>query len=328
MKAWDIFYKNIFQNGIIVENDKVILAVSGGIDSICMLHMFWRISKKINIDFLVVNFNHSLRRESTKESDVVKEISVKLGIKYFIKKINVKKYSEVNSVSIETAGRELRYSNLEKIAKKYGYNKIATAHNSNDNAETMLMWILRGTGNFIGIPQKRELKNDIFIIRPLLPVKRKLIEEYVINHNLQFCIDNSNFLDIYTRNKIRLLIMPIFESINPMFIEHVFNLTCIQNRENIFLNKILACCLKECIKSRKNCIFLDLKMFLQYNEAIRFRILKNILPQRKYNSRINFIMHNILLSTKITFRLSSEWIFKMTLKKACFIKKNIINEGK
>ena len=320
MNAWDIFYKNIFQNDFVVAKDKIVLAISGGMDSVCMLHMFWRLAKKINIDFLVVNFNHTLRKESVNEANVVKNLSLKLGIMCFVEKIDVKKHSKIHSVSIETAGRELRYLSLEKIASEYKCNKIATAHNANDNAETVLMWLLRGTGNFIGIPQKRELKRNIVIIRPLLPIKRKFIEEYVKSHDLKFCVDKSNFSDVYTRNKIRLSLIPAFERINPMFVEHIFDLSCIQNRENAYLNEISIGFLSKCVKLGKNRILLDLAMFLQYNKAIQFRILKNILPQRKYNSYINFIMHKILSSDKTTFKLSSDWIFKMTSEKVYFIK--------
>jgi len=323
MRAWDIFYKNIFQNDFVIAKDKIVLAISGGMDSICMLHMFWRLARKIDIDFLVVNFNHGLRKESLKEANVVKNLSVKLGIKYFLEKIDVKEYARTHSISIETAGRELRYFNLEKIASEYKCNKIATAHNANDNAETVLMWLLRGTGNFIGIPQRRELKRSIVLIRPLLPIKKKMIEKYVEDHNLQFCVDKSNFSDIYTRNKIRLSLMPIFEKINPMFVEHIFDLSCIQNRENAYLNEILISCLNKCVKFKKNRILLDLTMFLQYNKAIQFRILKNILPQHKYNSHINFIMHKILSSDRTILRLSPDWVFKMTYEKVYFIKNGI-----
>jgi len=320
VKAWDIFYKNICQNDFVEAKDKIILSVSGGIDSVCMLHMFWRLAKKIDINFLVVNFNHNLRRESLKEADAVKDLSTKLGIECILKKINVREHSKARSISIETAGRELRYSALEKIAVKRKYNKIATAHNANDNAETVLMWLLRGTGNFVGIPQKREMGKKVFIIRPLLPIKRKLIEEYVKSHNIQFCVDKSNFSDMYTRNKIRLSLMPIFEKINPMFVEHIFDLSCIQNREDAYLRKISINFLKKCVKMKKNRILLDLTMFLRYNKAVQFRILKNILPQNKYSSYINFVMHKILSGDESVYKLSSDWIFKVRSDKVYFIK--------
>ena len=150
MKTWDIFYQNIVQTGLVKSKDKVVLAVSGGQDSICMLHMFWRLAKKMQIELLTINFNHNLRKESAKEARIVKNLSNKLGIDCILENINVKEYSKKESISIETAGRNLRYLSLENIAKKYKCNKISTAHNANDNAETVLMWLLRGSRIFIG----------------------------------------------------------------------------------------------------------------------------------------------------------------------------------
>jgi tRNA(Ile)-lysidine synthase len=320
MKAWNIFYHNIFQSDLVRPKDRIILAVSGGVDSISMLHLFWRLVKKVNIDLLVVNFNHNLRKESLEEAKIVKDLSDKFGIYCLLETINVKEYSKRKSISIETAGRTLRYLILEKIAKKYVCSKIATGHNANDNVETIVMWLLRGSGNFIGIPQSRSMSKKLTIIRPLLPIKRKLIEEYAEKHGLLFCTDKSNFSNIYTRNKIRLWLMPIFEKINPMAIEHIFTLSCIQTRENAYLEEISIKFLKKCVRIQKNKIVLDLTMFLQYNEAIRFRILKNVLPQKKYSSCVNLIMRKILLSDASVYKLSAHWIFKIKSNKACFIR--------
>jgi tRNA(Ile)-lysidine synthase len=320
MKAWNIFYSNIFQSDLVRPRDKIILAVSGGVDSVSMLHLFWRLVKKVNIDLLVVNFNHSLRKESLEEAKIVKDLSSKFGIYCLLEIINVKESSKKKSISIETAGRTLRYLILEKIAKKYMCSKVATGHNANDNAETVLMWLLRGSGNFAGIPQSRGISKKLTVIRPLLPIRRKLIEEYAERHKLPFCTDKSNFSDEYTRNKIRLWLMPIFEKINPMVIEHIFTLSRIQTREDAYLDEISIKFSKKCISIQKNMIVLDLTTFLQYNEAIRFRILKNTLPQKKYSSYINLIMHKILLSDVSVYRLSAHWIFKIKSNKACFIR--------
>jgi tRNA(Ile)-lysidine synthase len=320
MKAWSIFYNGILQNGFIKPKDKIVLAVSGGMDSVCMLHLFWRLAKKISIDLLVVNFNHGLREVSVKETEIVKDLSGKLGINCLFEAIDVQQHCKKESVSIETAGRALRYSALEQIAKRNKCNKIATAHNANDNAETVLMWLLRGSGKFIGIPQERKINKNLVVIRPLLPIKRKLIEDYVKNHKLSFCVDKSNFFNIYTRNKIRLSLIPICEKINPMVVEHIFSLSCIQIRENAYLEEISDKYLKKCVKTQKNQILLDLARFLRYNKAIRFRILKNILPQKKYNLHINLLMQKILSSHTSIHRLSADWFFKVKSNKAYFIR--------
>jgi tRNA(Ile)-lysidine synthase len=324
MKAWYIFYKNILKNNLIKQKDKIIISVSGGIDSVCMLHMFWRIKKKINIDILVVVFNHRLRKESKYESNFVNNLSSKFNIKCIKKIINVKKYSKEKSISIETAARDLRYSNLISIAKKYKYNKIATAHNANDNAETMFMWIIRGTGNFIGIPQSRQIDRNIYVIRPLLAISRKFIEQYIKFHKLNFCIDKSNFLYKYTRNKIRSKIIPICEEINPMAMEHIFNLSEIQYIENEYLEKIVYKYIKECVKIYKNKILLDLVIFLRYNKPIMLRIIKYILPKKKYNSCINLIINKIMSNDVSVYKISDEWIFFIKLNKACFYNINKI----
>jgi tRNA(Ile)-lysidine synthase len=326
MKVWDIFYKNIFRNSFVTHGDRVILAVSGGVDSVCMLHLFWRLKKKINFDLLIVNFDHDLRKESIKESKTVRELSFKFNLNCLVKKINVTKYSKRHSISVETAGRRLRYLILEGIAEKYEYNKIATAHNANDNAETVLLWLLRGSGSFAGIPQKRRLNENIVVIRPLLPIRREFIEEYVGIHNLTFCIDESNFSDVYTRNKIRMYIVPVFEKINPMVVEHIFNLSCIQARENKYLEEISNNFIKKYVKIQKNKILLDLTVFLQYNEAVQFRIIKNILPEKKYSSCINLIMCKILLSDVFVLRISDSWIFEIKSNKAYFTR-DIKNEN-
>jgi tRNA(Ile)-lysidine synthase len=320
MRAWELFYKNVIHNRFICARNRIVLAVSGGMDSMCMLHMFWRLKKKINIELLTVNFNHNLRAASKKEALTVKELSDKLSVDCILESIDVIDYSKTNSISIETAGRILRYESLCEIAKKYKFNKISTAHNANDNAETVLMWLLRGSGNFSGIPQERSLSKKISLIRPLLPIKRNFIEDYVKKHKLPFCTDVSNFTDIYTRNKIRHMLIPVCEKINPMAVEHMFSLSCIQTRENSYLDVISNKFLKKCVIFKKNQILLDLTMFLRYNEAIRFRILRNILPQKKYNSYISLIMHKILSSDKSAYRLSAEWLFKIKTKKACFLK--------
>ena len=326
MKAWEIFYNKTGSGGFVKSADKVLLAVSGGPDSVCMLHMFWRLSKKMNVEIAVANFDHCLRKESKKESETVRRLSENLKVKFITEKLEVKKYAKENNISVETAGRDLRYSRLLNIARENKCNKIATAHNANDNAETVLMWLLRGSGNFSGIPSLRKAGKNIEIIRPLLPVKRKDIEAYVKSQKLPggqklpFCIDKSNFSNEYTRNKIRHTLIPFFEKINPMAIEHIFSLSRIQSREDAFLHEISERFLKKCVKTSKNKILLDLTTFLRYNEAVRYRVLKLILPDKKYNLQINLIMEKILTADKSVYRISSDWIFKMIRDKAIFEK--------
>ncbi|MDR1942131.1 MAG: tRNA lysidine(34) synthetase TilS [Endomicrobium sp.] len=318
MKAWDVFYAN--SSGLICAGDKILLAVSGGQDSMSMLHMFYRLSKKINISFAVLNFDHGLRKESASESRLVKSYCKKISVECFIKKLDVKRRCAEKGVSVETAARDLRYANLEQIAKTQKCNKIATAHNANDNAETVLMMLMRGSGALCGIPQIRKTAGNIKIIRPLLEIGRKQIEEYVKKQKLPYCTDKSNFSTEYTRNKIRLSLMPVIKEINPKAVEHIFSLSRIQSREDAYLEEISAKFLKKCARFSKNRILLDLPMFLRYNETIRYRILKNVLPDKKYASRINFIMDKILSSASGQYALSMQWVFRLKKTAAEFVR--------
>ncbi|MCL2145110.1 MAG: tRNA lysidine(34) synthetase TilS [Endomicrobia bacterium] len=323
MNAWELFIKSVSGGNLIKRGDKILLAVSGGPDSVCMLHLFWRLSKKMNIDVLAVNFDHGLRKESVGESILVRRLCEKLKIECICEKIDVKKYAAENGVSTETAGRNLRYFCLEKIASKYECGKIATAHNANDNAETVLMWLLRGSGSFTGIPQRRSVTKKIEIIRPVLTVKRKDIEHYVKKQKLPFCIDKSNFSDKYTRNRIRKNIIPAFERINPSAVDRICLISKIQERENAYLEEISTNYLKKCTKISKNRILLDLTRFLRYNETIRFRILKNLMPDKKYALQINAVMAKILSKDRSVYKISGEWIFKVQMdKRALFEKQN------
>jgi tRNA(Ile)-lysidine synthase len=323
MKAWETFLKNVNANNLVISGDKAFLAVSGGQDSMCMLHLFSRLAKKINIELLVVTFDHGLRKESAKESRLVKKFCKKLKIECISESIDVKKYAKQKSVSDETAGRNLRYENLENIALKYGCSKIATAHNANDNAETVLMWLLRGSGSCAGIPQRRRLSKRTEIIRPVLNVKRKDIENYVKKQKIPFCTDKSNFSDKYTRNKIRKTIIPAFENINPSAIEHIFLLSKIQERENSYLKEISINFLKKCAKISKNAILLDLTSFLRYNVSIQFRMLKMLMPDKKYAFQINAVMDRILAKKPSVYKISGGWNFIVSRgNKASFRRQN------
>ncbi|MDR3244086.1 MAG: tRNA lysidine(34) synthetase TilS [Elusimicrobiota bacterium] len=322
MKTADIFNKNIIENNLVQNGDKVIIAVSGGADSVSLLHLFWMLSKKIKISLMIAHFDHSLRKESEKEKKLVQLLSERFNIKMLFKKLPVKEYAKKNSISIETAGRQLRYEALSESAKKYRFNKIATAHNANDNAETVLMWLLRGSGNFAGIPQRRPLAKGIDIIRPLLAVKRKLIDEYIKKQKLPFCTDKSNFDDKYTRNKIRHTLIPELEKINNKTIEHISALSLIQSLEDAYMDSICKKLVKKCVKKRSKEIILDLNEFLGYNAAHCQRIIREILPEKKNNFQINLLIKKIFSLDKTPYILSKDWIFKLNGKTAVFKKQN------
>ncbi|SKA78692.1 tRNA(Ile)-lysidine synthase [Clostridium sp. USBA 49] len=200
----------IKEYNMISQNDKIIVAVSGGPDSICLLHILYKLKEIFNITLYAAHLNHCLRGdEADKDEEYVKEFCNKLGIECFTKKIDINKLSKERGISSESAGREARYEFFDELLKKLEAQKIALAHNANDQAETVLMRIMRGTGmeGLVGI---KPVRSNIFI-RPLINIKRENIEKYCKENNLNPRIDKTNLESIYTRNKIRLELIPYLQ---------------------------------------------------------------------------------------------------------------------
>lgn len=201
------------QNKIFEYGDSVILGVSGGADSICMLYVLCELKDLLGLTLNVVHVNHHIRgKEAQRDADYVNSICLSLGVEFVQIDVDVPEIAKANGMSEEEAGRYARYQAFYDMASKYGAQKIAVAHNLNDNSETVLFNLFRGTGikGLTGIPFKREM-----IVRPLLCCTRDEIEDYLSSRNIKFCMDSTNETTEYSRNKIRLELLPyIKENIN------------------------------------------------------------------------------------------------------------------
>lgn len=187
--------------GMLHKEDKVVAGVSGGADSVCLLFVLMELQKKIDFEIIVVHVNHLLRGEDAENDEkYVKELCEKYKLTYEIYRENVKLIAKEKKESLEEAGRNVRRKAFEETLKKYNGTKIAVAHHRNDNAETFLMNLARGSG-LTGLGGMRPIKENR--IRPLLCLERKEIEEYLQENHIFYCTDQTNFLDDYTRNRIR-----------------------------------------------------------------------------------------------------------------------------
>lgn len=194
---------------LIEEGDKIIVAISGGPDSVAMLHALHCLREEYGLDLYGAHLNHNFRGiEAQLDAEYVSKLCESLGIICFIKSVDVPGYARDQGLSPEEAGRILRYKFFDEIANRVKASKIAVAHNENDQAETVLMRLLRGTGlqGLTAIHIRRDQ-----IIRPLLKIDRKTIEEYCDQHKLSPRIDKTNLESIYYRNKIRLDLIPYLE---------------------------------------------------------------------------------------------------------------------
>jgi tRNA(Ile)-lysidine synthase len=212
------FREFIQRNKLIERGDRIVVAVSGGVDSVTLLDLLYELRSQFDIELIVAHFNHKLRgRESDEDEKFVRELSAEYGLECYVQSRDTRSYCRERKISIQEGARELRYSFFSTLRLLKGFDKIATAHNANDNAETLLLNLFRGAGvnGLSGIQVKR---SDI--IRPLLFAMRDEIEEYAEEKGLPYRVDSSNLKTSYRRNFIRLKILPLIsENINPGIIE-------------------------------------------------------------------------------------------------------------
>ena len=204
------YFKNFFiENDIKLAEDKYLLAVSGGIDSMVLFDLFL----KNNINFSVASCNFQLRgKDSDNDLKFVKNICIKNNINFYSTVLEVDKFSSMRKISTQMAARELRYDFFKKILEKYKYSYIVTAHHLDDNIETIIFNFIKSTGykGLVGIPFN---KNKI--LRPLINISKEEIKDYAVSNNITWRLDKSNNSNKYSRNKIRNEVIPLLKEINP-----------------------------------------------------------------------------------------------------------------
>ena len=194
--------------------DKVLIAVSGGADSLSLLHVLHKLQRELSLSLHIAHIHHGLRRESDQEVVLMKKHALKLGVPISVSRVHVEQYKTKAGGSTQEVARNLRYAALLKIAQRVGATQIATAHHRDDRVETLLMRILYGSGldGLAAIPVCRELRPGVTLIRPLHDVSREEIENYCRIHQLVPVHDASNQKLTYLRNRIRLRLIPFLEN--------------------------------------------------------------------------------------------------------------------
>jgi len=281
----EIVLETIKKYNLIEEGDRIICGVSGGPDSIAMLNILNEIRNEgiINFEIFVAHINHGIRENAKLDESYVFDFCKNNGIECYVLHANIKEIAEKEKRGLEETGRIIRYEYFDKILKETNSNKIAIAHNSNDNVETVLMNIIRGAGlsGLKGI----EAKSGIYI-RPLIEANREIIEEYCTNKNLNPRYDESNDENIYTRNKIRNIAIPyIKKELNPNILETIIRLSEIAKDDLDYLDAQTEKIYNEICVEEKNItenvynvenkatIILDLRKFNLQNKAIQKRII-------------------------------------------------------
>lgn len=271
--------KTIQTYHMIEAGEKIVLGVSGGPDSMCMLNVFMNLYQKgPSPVVLVAHINHQLRKEADEEEQYVRKFCKKNGIEFFSKRIDVKNLAHTNKIGTEEAGRKVRYEFFEEVLKKTKANKIAVAHNKNDKIETIFLHMLRGSGieGLQGIAPQRG-----HIIRPLIECGREEIEQYCKENDLEPKIDQSNFENVYHRNKVRNIVVPyIQKEFNPNIIQTMDRLSELVGAENQYMEKQTEKAYQEILlEETKQEVMVDLKSFNLLENVIKSRVIRYIIKR-------------------------------------------------
>ncbi|MDQ7798694.1 MAG: tRNA lysidine(34) synthetase TilS [Candidatus Edwardsbacteria bacterium] len=262
----------IVSRRLIKPRERVLVALSGGPDSVFLLHALLDLREDLKITLLAGHLNHRLRgAESDKDEAFVKVLAKKEGVKLFSAQRDVAGYAKRHKLSIETAARELRREFLIKTADRYDCQKIATGHNLNDQAETVLMHIIRGSGltGLKGIPAA----NGKFI-RPMLGIGREEILEYLRVNKIEWREDSSNKSPEYSRNKIRLTLIPQLKEYNPQIAQSLSHLAESAGSDLELVDQLAEQAFRQTAKIHKAKINIDLSLFNSYNKGLQRNVLR------------------------------------------------------
>ncbi len=232
--SFDLVSDTIKEYNMIKNGDRVIVALSGGADSVCLLHILNCLKESMYFTLEAVHINHCIRgKESDGDESFCKKLCQSLNIPLEIFRVDIPTLTKLSRKSTEETARDVRYEKFAEVADESG--KIATAHTLSDNVETVIFNMIRGTGlkGLCGIPPVRGN-----IIRPLINITRRQVENYLTGINQSFKTDSTNLSDDYSRNKIRHKIIPVMEEINSGFLKSFSNCVTTLKEENSFLQQL------------------------------------------------------------------------------------------
>lgn len=271
----------IKKNGLFRPGQKVLVAVSGGPDSLCLLHVLHRLAETLDIRLHVAHIHHGLRPEASTEARAVKKQAILLNLPVTVSRINVRQWQEKHGSSLQDAARQARYRALLTVAQRIGASRIATAHHRDDRVETLLMRLMAGSGldGLKGIPLKRVLQNELEVVRPLYHVSREEIENYCRTHKLVPLWDPSNVRIDYYRNHVRLCLIPFLEAQYGSHVRRALANTATNLAEDaIFLDNLGKKAFVEVAESKsEDGVWLDLTVLGTLSPAIQSRVIRRAL---------------------------------------------------
>ena len=320
-----IRFKNvIIEQNLVHKDDKILIAVSGGVDSVVLLHLFYCIRDEYNLTLKIIHVNHGIRgEEADRDQTFVQQLSDQYNLPVSLKRVNVPQYIESQKRSLEEGARILRYQSFNEELEESNFDYLALGHNANDQAETILDHFIRGSG-VRGLSGMKYIRHKF--IRPLLAFTRTDIETYALKMRLNYVTDTTNKELTYKRNKIRHQLIPFLQKeFNPNIVNTSLNTGFIFKQIDIFLKTEAKKAYAACLKSyKKNKIILDIDLFFNYFNIVQVYVLyyilelisidENVLSFHKITSFMNFLQKRRIGAK---FSLSPEW--KILIDRNVFI---------
>ncbi len=270
--------KLIDENHLIKKNDSILLALSGGADSVFLFYFLLKFKRRLGINFSAFHLNHKIRgREAKTDELFCRNLCKENKVELFVAVKDVKSYAKKNKLSVEEAGRVLRYKELVKIAEKKSFDKIATAHNASDNAETVLLNLIKGSGlkGLSGIPVQRDK-----IIRPLLSLTSDEIRNYLIKKKVEYRLDASNLNIDYNRNFIRNEIVTKLKKLNPKVEQKILNSSRIIRETRALFENQIAAFTQEAAEFSKGELIISLKKLKNLDKSLWGEFFKSVIESK------------------------------------------------
>lgn len=272
--------RTALRHQMIAQGDRILVGVSGGPDSVALLHLLLLLKPRFSLAIGVVHLNHTLRQaESDRDADFVAALTRKQDLPYYACRADVRKYRQDHRLSLEEAARRVRYAFFSRIAAEKGYGAIALGHNSDDNAELVLMHLLRGSGplGLSGIPAVRRLSGSrLKIVRPLIESTRADIMAFLQARRIPWVLDSTNADPRFIRNRIRLELLPFIKrSFNPAVAQNLNRLADLIRDEDQYLEQVIAPFFDRAVTARASGrLTLSVPVLNQLHPAARRRVLR------------------------------------------------------
>jgi tRNA(Ile)-lysidine synthase len=286
------FLATVRQYGLLPEGSSVLAAVSGGADSVCLLDLMRLAQTRLGLKLAAFHLNHGLRDSAARDEDFVRKLCSDWQVELVVARADVAGFAKRRKMGIEEAGRELRYRHMERAARKLRCSVITLGHTANDNLETMLLNLARGAGprGLAGIPVTRKSDSyhkgtkaqrvpDIKFVRPLLDIERERIEQHLRARGIAWVEDESNLDVNYRRNLVRHEVMPVLLKLNPNAVANARRAAQLLAEEGVFLDGLAESAACDLAESSHGRVRIDMLKFKDYNNVLKRRILKRVLPE-------------------------------------------------